>query len=345
MTKITIIGSEKSGKTTLASKLGKKGNTADITMYDFSKNDRVLTTIDAVGYPTSIKPMVTAFNLSDIVLLCVPPEGLDAHTGECIIALDLLGYKHGIIVLTKADTSYPFALDELKEKIKKVTTGTSLENWEYISISTTSFEGMEELKEMIFDMGDVVAKEQEQLNDLPTRVVIDQSFNVTGIGCVVLGIVMQGTLNAKDKLIAFPTDKTIEVRSIQLHDVDAKSAPAGARVGLALKNVQSKDIERGFILSEKEDVTEDLTLKCKFSPFSKGFAVGDVPHIFVGLQSAPMRIEKIVKDGEEVERTATNSECIVTLLGSKLLAYNESDRFIICNLDDKQRFAGYGYKA
>ncbi|AKB84068.1 EF-Tu/IF-2/RF-3 family GTPase [Methanococcoides methylutens] len=345
MTKITIIGSEKSGRTTLASKLGKKGNTADITMYDFSKNDRVLTTIDAVGYPTSVKPMVTAFNLSDIVLLCVPPEGLDAHTGECIISLDLMGYKHGIIVLTKSDTSYPFALDELKEKIKKITTGTALENWDYISVSTTSFEGMEELKEMIFDMGDEVEKEQEELKDLPTRVVIDQSFNVTGIGCVVLGIVMQGTLNAKDKLVAFPTDKTVEVRSIQMHDVDAKSAPPGARVGLALKNVQSKDIERGFILSEKEDVTEDLTLKCQFSQFSKGFAIGDVPHIFVGLQSSPMRLAKIVVNGEEVERTTTDAECTITLTGSKLLAYNESDRFIICNLDDKQRFVGYGYKA
>ncbi|MDK2832849.1 MAG: selenocysteine-specific elongation factor, partial [Methanolobus sp.] len=33
MTKIAIIGSEKSGKTTLAGKLGKKGNVTDVTMY------------------------------------------------------------------------------------------------------------------------------------------------------------------------------------------------------------------------------------------------------------------------------------------------------------------------
>ncbi|ABE52647.1 EF-Tu/IF-2/RF-3 family GTPase [Methanococcoides burtonii] len=345
MTKIIIIGSEKSGKTTLAAKLGKKGTVADFTMYDFAKSGKVLTTIDATGYPTAIKPMMAGLNLSDIAVLCIPPEGLDLYSGECIIALDLLGYKHGIIVLTKSDTSYPFAIEELKEKITKLTTGTALENWEYISVSTTSFEGMEELKEMIFDLGEVVDKELEELNELPPRVVVDQTFNVTGIGCVVLGVVDQGIINAKDKLIAFPTDKQIEIRSIQLHDVDAKTAPAGARVGLALKNVQSKDVERGFVLSQKEEVTEDLTLKCHFTPFSKGFAIEDVPHIFVGLQSAPMRVEKILVNGEEVKRTTTEAECMLTLSGSKLLAYNGSDRFIICNLDEKQRFVGYGYMA
>ena len=105
MTKITIIGSEKSGKTTLAGKLGKKGNVTDITMYDYAKNDSILTTIDATGYPASVKSLITALNLSDIAILCIPPEGLDPLSAECIIALDLLGYKHGIIALTKSDPS------------------------------------------------------------------------------------------------------------------------------------------------------------------------------------------------------------------------------------------------
>lgn len=342
MTKITIIGSEKSGRTTLASKLGKKGSVSDITMYDFSKSGKVLTTIDATGYPKSIKPLITALNLSDIALLCVPPTGLDAQIGECIVALDLLGYKHGIVVLTKADESYPYALEELKSNIQKVTTGTSLENWDYIAVSTTSFEGMEELKEMIFDIGEKVEQEHEQINDQPPRVVIDQVFNVTGIGCVALGVVTQGTINAKDKMEVFPIKKPIEIRSIQLHDVDSKSAPSGSRVGLALKNIQSKDIDRGFILSNEETVSTDLTLECTISPFSKGFSVEDMVHIFVGLQSAPLRVEGIKINGEDVERAEPGSQCVVTLSGSKEIAYSSHDRFLLANLDEKQRFVAYG---
>ena len=342
MTKITIIGSEQSGRTTLASKLGKKGSVADITMYDFAKSGKVLTTIDATGYPKSIKPLITALNLSDIALLCVAPTGLDAQTGECIVALDLLGYKHGIVVLTKSDESYPYALDELKAKIQNITKGTSLENWDYIAVSTTSFEGMEELKEMIFDIGEKVDQELAQINDEPPRVIVDQVFNVTGIGCVALGVVSQGTINAKDKMEVFPVKKPIEIRSIQLHDVDSKSAPAGSRVGLALKNIQSKDVDRGFIISNQETVSEDLTLECTLSAFSKGFAVGDVVHAFVGLQSAPLRVESIKADGEDIERADPTKQYVVSFSGSKEIAYSPQDRFLLANLDEKQRFVAYG---
>ncbi len=343
MTKIAIIGSEKSGKTTLAGKLGKKGSVTDITMYDYAKNDRVPTTIDATGYPASVKSLLTALNLSDIALLCIPPQGLDPLAAECIISLDLLGYKHGIVVQTKADLSYPLALEEMKEKLKKITKGTALENWQYHTVSTTSFEGMEELKELIFSMGEMVDAEQRSLDSLPARVVIDQSFNVTGIGCVVLGVVSQGTIHAKDKMVAYPAKKDLEIRSIQMHDVDVKTAPAGARVGLALKNVQSKDIDRGFILSAEENVSEDLIIECTLSQLSKEFAVGDMLHAYVGLQSAPLKVKSIKHEGQSVEKAKPGKKYLLELAGTKEIAYSKNDRFVLANLDGKQRFVAFGY--
>jgi selenocysteine-specific translation elongation factor len=344
MTKIAIIGSEKSGKTTLAGKLGKKGNVTDVTMYDYAKNDSILTTIDATGYPVSVKPLITALNLSDVALLCIPPEGLDPQAAECIIALDLMQYKHGIVVLTKADSTYPFAVDELKAKLQNLTKGTALENWEYMSISTTSFEGMEELKELIFEMGAKVDEELRELDELSPRIMIDQSFNVTGIGCVVLGVVEQGTINIKDKMIAYPTKKELEIRSIQMHDVDVKSAPAGARVGLALKGIQSKDIDRGFVVSNEETVATDLVINCGVSPLAKPFNVNDMLHLYVGLQSSPVRVVEISEDGNPVEIAKPGKEYTLKLEGTKEISYIKSDRFILSNLDEKQRFIAYGHE-
>lgn len=343
MTKIAIIGSEKSGKTTLAGKLGKKGSVTDITMYDYAKNDRVLTTIDATGYPASVKSLLTALNLSDIALLCIPPQGLDPLAAECIIALDLLGYRHGVIVQTKADLSYPLAIEEMREKLKKITKGTALENWQYHTVSTTSFEGMEELKELIFSMGDKVDTEQRSLDSLPARVVIDQSFNVTGIGCVVLGVVSQGTIHAKDKLVAYPAKKELEIRSIQMHDVDVKTAPAGARVGLALKGVQSKDIDRGFVLSPQEDIVTDLTLECTLSQLAKEVSVGDMLHLYVGLQSSPVKIRSIKQEGQNTEKAKPGKKYIMELAGTKEIAFSKNDRFVLANLDGKQRFVAFGH--
>jgi selenocysteine-specific translation elongation factor len=302
-----------------------------------------MTTIDANGYPKSLKSLIAALNLSDIALLCIPPEGPDASAGECLVALNLMQYKHGMIVLTKADTSYTYAQEELEKKIRKILTGTCMENWDIINISTRSFEGLDKLREKILELDRKISADHKKLDDKPVRVVVDQSFNVTGIGCVVLGVVSQGTLNAKDKLTAYPAAKPLEIRSIQMHDVDVKSATTGARVGLALKGIQSKDIDRGFVISEKETVAKSFVLKCTISPFSAPLAVSDVPHLFVGLQSTPVRLEEIEIGGKVADRAKSGNECILHLSGSNEIAFNSSDRFILSNLDEKQRCAGFGF--
>ncbi|MEA1866369.1 MAG: EF-Tu/IF-2/RF-3 family GTPase [Euryarchaeota archaeon] len=358
MTKIAIIGSQGSGRTTLASKFGKKGNVTDVTMYDFARSGIILTATDATGYPKSIKPLVTALNLADIALLCIPPEGPDAYTGECMVALDTLGYRHGIVVLSKSDTTYPYALDSLRDTIKKITAGTVLENWEYVYVSTTTFDGIEDMKGMIATISERVDSELAELNDFSPRVVIDHVFNVTGIGCVVLGMVTEGTIRAKDKMVVQPAGKQVEIRSIQMHDVNVTSAPAGARVGLALKSIQSKDVDRGYVISEDGDgvVATDFTLNCTISRFTQRIMVGDMLHLFSGLQATPVRVEGIAVAGtdgmggtDEVVWTDSDhaepgSECVLKLSGSKRLAYTRSDRFVLANLDcEKQRFVGYGF--
>jgi selenocysteine-specific translation elongation factor len=250
-----------------------------------------------------------------------------------------------MIVLTKSDTSYPYALEELAQKIRTIGAGTVIEDWECAIVSAETFEGMEELKEMISSVGAAVDSENAELNTLSPRVAVDHVFNVTGIGCVILGVVKQGTIHAKDKMLMMPAGKPVEIRSIQLHDVDAKSAAAGARVGLALKHIQPKDVERGDVISEgdREIISTGVTLNTTLSKFTKEIAVGDVLHLFVGLQSAPARIEEIVVNGGRVDTASPNSECAITLSGSKKIAYAESDRFILANLDEKQRFVGYGF--
>jgi selenocysteine-specific elongation factor len=354
MTNLAIIGTEKSGRTSLAANLVKKGTSSDITMYNNDKESRKMVFVDPQSYPKTLKPLITALNISEMAILCIPPDGLDrdnsasVYTGECIVALDLLGFKHGIIALTKSDSTHMHAVDELKKKIKLMTAGTYLQDWECISMNTNKsaknpFEGVEDLKARINEISVKIEAEQAELNNLPARVFIDHAFNVTGKGCVVLGVVKQGISKDKDKAKIFPLDKDIEIRSIQSHDVDIDSAPTGTRVGMRLKNVQAKDIERGFIISDKEIISTDYTLECAISKFTRAIETSSVLHLFVGLQSEPVRVEKILADGQEVKEAKPGNTCVLELSGNKKVAYSKEDRFLLANLDLPQRFAGYGF--
>ncbi len=338
MANIAIIGSEKSGRTSLAGKLGKKGTESDITLYSFVKGDRTYAFVDANGYPESLKSLINAINLSDIALVCIPSTGLNAQVGECIVALDLLGNKRGLFVITMSDRSNPAAISELSEKAKAVTKGTNLEKWDSVAVSTTTFEGLEILKEKIFTLDEEVRSASAPKNDLPPRVMVDHFFNVTGIGCVVLGIVAQGTIKEHDKLTLFPTNRPAEIRSIQSNDVDIKIAPAGTRVGLALKGVQSKEFDRGYMISQKEEVSSKFNLKSRLTKFTPGLGVGDAVHLFAGLQTIPATITSMTVAGKETTQVSAGSECNVVLSTQKDIVYSRNDRFLIAQLNNpKQR--------
>jgi len=338
MANVAIIGSEKSGRTDLAGKLGKKGTESDITLYNFVKGDRIYSFVDANAYPASLKSLINAINLSDIALVCVPSGGLNAQVGECIVVLDLLGNKRGLFVMTMSDKSNPAALSELSEKIKAITKGTNLEKWESIAVSTTTFEGLESLKEKLFALGEEVRAANAAKNDLPARIMVDHFFNVTGMGCVVLGVVTQGTIKVHDNLTTSPINMPTEIRSIQSNDVDMKTAPAGTRVGLALKGIQSKDFDRGYIISQKEEVASKFSLKCRLSKFTQNLGVGDAVHLFAGLQDMPATIGSITLDGKEATQAPPGSDCNVVLTTQKNIAYSTNDRFLIAQLNNpKQR--------
>ena len=339
MANVSIIGSERSGRTSLAANLGKKGTESDITLYNFVKGNDIYSFVDAIGYPSSIKSLINAINLSDIALVCIPATGLNSQVGECIVALDLLGNKRGLFVITMADKSNPMALSELTEKIKAITKGTNLEKWESVPVSTTTFEGLETLKEKIFALAEEVKKTNAALNELPPRIMVDHFFNVTGIGTVVLGIVIQGTIKMHDQFTLFPVKRPAEIRSIQSNDVDMKTAPAGTRVGLALKGVQSKEFDRGYILSKDEGVASKFTLQCLLSKFTQPLGVGDSVHLFAGLQDMPATISSISIGGKDVTQAQAGSECTVVIAAQKDIAYSKNDRFLIAQLNNpKQRF-------
>ncbi len=76
-------------------------------------------------------------------------------------------------------------------------------------------------------------------------------FKVKGVGTVALGFVLSGSISKHQKLVLSDLDREVEVRSIQMNDEDVDTAAAGSRVGLALKNIEPSDMERGMFLSDK----------------------------------------------------------------------------------------------
>ena len=135
--------------------------------------------------------------------------------------------------------------------------------------------------------------------------VIDHVFPVKGVGTVALGVVRQGTIRAHERHRLWPTPKEVEVRSIQVHDVDRKDAGCGERVGLALKGVEADEVSRGMIVAPAGSLSEGAHLatgpfeKCRY--YRGAVAAGDHLHLSVGLQVVPVVVEQVGVGGGRLE--------------------------------------------
>jgi selenocysteine-specific translation elongation factor len=224
----------------IAEFIGKKGSENSITFYNRIYADSTIVALTLTSIEEKPYALAESLLLANQVVLST--SNIDKNFGEALVAAGLSGKK---IILTDDND------------VNAMLKGAGISN--YI-ISTK-----EELLDRIIEN-----KNDESLsNSSLVRIDIDKSFNVKGIGTVVLGIVTSGTVNVHDTLFS-PDGKSVSVRSIQSQDRDIESALLYTRVGLALKGVESESISKGDVLSNEQILkVSSAKASIKISDFGK----------------------------------------------------------------------------
>lgn len=240
---IGIFGEGMEKRQQIASALAKKGSAEDITQYQTVYSGKIITVIEPTRYPEKADVLAYAAFLSDYCI--VVGEALTPFLGEIIVTLDLLGKEKGCIISNL----------DLGALIK----GTALEKYDIFS----SFDGAKEA---------IMASERQQGSANGVFASVDHSFEVKGVGSILLGFLHEGRIVVHDKLKVHPSGKELEVRSIQMHDEDVKESNAGDRFGLAIKLLASKDVERGDFLTKGDGgilTGKEIEVKLQMSKFAR----------------------------------------------------------------------------
>jgi selenocysteine-specific translation elongation factor len=127
-------------------------------------------------------------------------------------------------------------------------------------------------------------------------VYVDKAFSVKGVGTVALGFVLSGRVSVHDKLrpISGPAGVTAEVRGIQINDVDFDSADRGIRVGLSLKGIEAKALDKCHWMDDGSlMLTDRLDLEFRKSPYYKQDVHGRDLHIQVPGEMIPAKLESM----------------------------------------------------
>ncbi len=289
------------GNPEVASKIGKKGTVSDIAMYNYKGQEGDITFIHPHRYPERIQPLLYSLNLSHGALFVV--ESIDKYFGEQLIGLDLRGIKEGIFVLKNY---------LMPEQIMPFIKDTSMKNYSF----------MDDHIEIRQKLVSIPMRHMEG----ETAVPVDHFFPVKGVGTVILGTVMLGEVKVHQELQAYPTEKKVQVRSIQVHDRDVDSAGTGSRVGLALKNIKPEELDRGMTLAEPGSMKtgNEFRMNPRFTPFWKGkLGEGMVLHLSSGTQFVP---------GKMLDERTIRLE--------KPIAYRDDEGILLIQADSMPRIIG-----
>ena len=159
--------------------------------------------IDVPGHEKFVKNMLAGAGGIDLALLVIAAdEGFMPQTREHLGILSLLNIPEGIIVITKKDMVDEDWLEVVCDDIRNEVKGTFLENAQMIPVSSYTGEGIEELKQAIFQLID--QKTQIKNLDVPFRIPIDRIFSVEGFGTVITGTLIEGKMKVGDPVTIYP---------------------------------------------------------------------------------------------------------------------------------------------
>lgn len=202
---------------------------------------RRLSLIDVPGHERFVRNMVAGASGIDLFLLVVDAgEGARPQTHEHLAIIRLLGIEHGVVAITKADAVDPELVEFVTEEARELIPDAAV-----VATSAKTGQGLDELRLALAEAVDRVEKERA---DGPTRLFVDRTFTLHGIGTVVTGTLWSGSVGEGDALRAEPTGLDVRVRSVQVHDRPVERAEAGQRVAVALPGIERRQLRRGDAL-------------------------------------------------------------------------------------------------
>ncbi|HVG25437.1 MAG TPA: selenocysteine-specific translation elongation factor, partial [Thermoanaerobaculia bacterium] len=222
----------------------RRGITIDLGFASWFTDDYQIGFVDVPGHERFVKNMLAGIGgIDSVVLVVAADESIKPQTREHFAICRLLGISTGVVALTKSDLVDRDILDLVRMEIEELAAGSFLEGKPIVPVSSTTLEGLDELRAAILDS---VANAGER--DASTRVFrlpIDRAFTMKGFGSVITGTTYSGGVKVEDEVEVLPGGRRSRARAIQVHGEPRDDASAGERTSMNLADIALEEIRRG----------------------------------------------------------------------------------------------------
>ncbi len=352
---IGLFGHIDSGKTAIAEVLSEiistagidahpqskeRGITIDLGFTSFLLDKYLVILVDGPGHADLIKISASSVEIIDIALIVIDiNKGPQVQTGEHLIMVESLRIKDIIVILNKIDLFKKNIEEEIK-KTREFFDSTSFgSDVPIYAVSAKKKVGFEELKKGILEK--INSLEIKRITDGDLIIPVDHHFPIKGIGAILTGTILHGTLNLNQNLEILPIKASGRVKSIQIFHQNVDTAKAGDRVGINIKGINVKKVFRGCYATNNPEsfkycniVGVKVNNSRLFKPITR---FGTQVHITIGMLTTTGNIYPYDElNGKRIQKSVSSKDRgfkAIILLKEKVLIGKEKSVLLISRLD------------
>jgi elongation factor Tu len=309
---------------------------------EYETNNRHYAHVDCPGHADYVKNMITgAAQMDGAILVVSAVDGPMPQTREHILLARQVNVPQVVVFLNKCDLVDDAELLDLVElEVRELLSKYEFPGDEAPVIrgsATGAIQGkkewVEKVEELYTALDTFIPQPQREI-DKPFLLPVEDVFSITGRGTVATGRIERGKIKVGEEiqLVGFGSEKKTVVTGVEMFRKLLDDGQAGDNVGLLLRGLEKKDIERGMVLAKPGSIkphtrfTAEVYVLTKdeggrHTPFFKGYR----PQFYFRTTDVTGTIE--LPEGTEMVMPGDNITMTIELITP--IAMEEQVRFAI----------------
>ena len=250
-----------------------RGITIATAHVEYETANRHYAHVDCPGHADYVKNMITgAAQMDGAILVVAATDGPMPQTREHILLARQVGVPAMVVFMNKVDMVDDEELLELVEmEVRELLSSYEFPGDEIPVVKGSALKALEgdpawepkidELMQAVDDFLPTPARE----TDKPFLMPVEDIFTIQGRGTVATGRIERGVINVNDpvEIVGIRETKNSVVTGVEMFKKLLDSGMAGDNVGLLLRGIERKEIERGQVIAKPGSITPHTKFKAE----------------------------------------------------------------------------------
>jgi len=237
-----------------------RGVTINVSHIEYETEKRHYAHIDCPGHADYIKNMITgAAQMDGAILVVAANDGMMPQTREHIVLARQVNVPALVVFLNKVDmVDDPDLLDLVEEELRDILTKYEYPGKDIPIIRGSALKALEGDKEAQKQVAELMKAVDEYIpepkrpTDKDFLMPVEDVFSIKGRGTVATGRIERGVVKVNDEVEIVGlkgTQKTV-VTGVEMFRKSLDDGQAGDNVGILVRGLEKKDIERGQVMAK-----------------------------------------------------------------------------------------------